>query len=68
MGILDTKESNGKIHCKTFRFNHFIMIDLYDLLTTEERATVSQIALEAMTREGLTPNVWELHIAAELET
>ncbi len=44
------------------------MIDLYDLLTTEERETVSQIALEAMTREGLTPNVWELHIAAELET
>ena len=42
------------------------MIDLYDLLTPEELETVSQIALEAMTRDGLTPNVWELHISAEL--
>ena len=44
------------------------MIALYNLLTEEELETVSQIALEAMTRDGLTPNVWELHISAELST
>ena len=44
------------------------MIDLYEMLTPDELETVSQIALEAMTRDGLTPNVWELHIKAELST
>ena len=44
------------------------MIDLYELLTSEELETISQIALEAMTRDGLIPNVWELHISAELST
>ena len=42
------------------------MIDLYDLLTPDELETVSQIALEAMTRDGINPSIWELHIQAEV--
>ncbi len=40
--------------------------DLYELLNPDELEIISNIALEAMARDGLTPNVWELHISAEL--
>ena len=43
-------------------------IDLYDLLTFEQREKVAEIFLEAMSNHNIFPEIWEMDIKATIDS
>ena len=43
-------------------------VDLFDLLTFEQREQVSEIFLEAMSNHNIFPGIWEMEVKAKIES
>ena len=42
-------------------------IDLFDLLTFEQREQIAEIFLEAMSNHNIFPGIWEMEVTAKIE-
>ena len=43
-------------------------IDLYDLLTVEQREKVSEVFLDAMSNHNIFPEIWEMDIKVTIDS
>ena len=43
-------------------------IDLYDLLTIDQKEQVAEIFMEAMTSNDIFPEIWEMSVHALIES
>ena len=43
-------------------------IDLYDLLTIEQREKVSEVFLDAMSNHSIFPEIWEMDIKVTIDS
>ena len=43
-------------------------VDLFDLLTFEQREQVAEIFLEAMSNHNIFPGIWEMKVKAKIES
>ena len=43
-------------------------IDLYDLLTIDQKEQVAEIFMEAMTSNNIFPEIWEMSVHALIES
>ena len=43
-------------------------VDLFDLLTFQQREQVAEIFLEAMSNHNIFPGIWEMEVKAKIES